>query len=285
MVAEIHALGEELLDGARRQTPLGVRLKLAQVLHREITCYVATAVQDERAVGKTWDEISAAAEVSEASARASWSETKVAALLAARPARTLASRSPSQSGVTEKPLDWTFTRPAGRLQRAAARVLQRYLTALLETAPLSTEDVARQAALPTDAITLSLGGELIASWPVTYMLTDILGGEPQMLRRAWETASGEREPGALQTAEEARSCLEDILRVLHVSAGKPDTESMTASPLFTSASTTERVCRIPDWPGTERLTVALGAESTIVRPFWDAWVRATSSSPDPDVAT
>ncbi|MET8658428.1 hypothetical protein [Streptomyces griseus] len=262
-----------------------MRLKLAQVLHREITCYVATAVQDERAAGKTWAEIGSAAEVSEASARACWSETKVAALLTARPAGTRASSNPSGSRVAERPLDWTFTRPAGQLQRAAARVLQRYLTALLESAPLSTEDVARQAGLPTDAITLSVGGELIASWPVTYMLTAILGGEPQILRWAWETASGERDPGGPQSAEEARSCLESIVRVLQVSAGKSGTKSTTASPLLNSASTAERGCGIPDWPCTERLAVALGAEPTIVRPFWDAWARAASSSPDPDSAT
>ncbi|MFJ1816787.1 hypothetical protein [Streptomyces sp. NPDC088139] len=266
---------QQLLDEERRHAPLEVRFKLSQLLNREIRCYVAAAVQEERAAGEGWAGIGEAAGVPAASARASWSETKVAAILASRPVPSAARGACSQTPGAERTLDWAFARPSCRLQRAAARVLRTYLTGLLKTGPVSVDDVAVQACLPRDAVTLSLGGELIASWPVTYMLASLLGGQPGILRTVWEAASGERVPGE-QRVVEVKRCVGDVLRVLHVAAGEPDTETLAALAHLAPEAVADAIAgtRIPDWSGTERLTASLGAEPSIVQPFWECWSTA-----------
>ncbi|NEB89024.1 hypothetical protein G3I43_33410 [Streptomyces anulatus] len=249
-----------------------VRFKLSKVLNREIRCYVAAAVQDEVAAGQEWAAIGEAIGVTAASARASWSEAKVAALLSTRPVRSArrgVSRQTPGAGTTR---DWVFARPSGRLQRAGARVLRTYLTSLAEAGQVSVDDVAVQAGLPCDAVTLGLGGELIASWPVTYMLAALLGGQPLVLRTAWEVASGERVLGE-QSAAEVRRCVGDVLRVLHVAAGEPDAQTLAALAHLAPDAVADVLAgvRIPDWPGTERLAAALGAEPGLVQPFWACW--------------
>ncbi|WP_257138164.1 MULTISPECIES: hypothetical protein [Streptomyces] len=275
IAADVHTLAQELVEGQRRRIPLEMKLKLAQLLNRDITCYVAAAVQDEWAAGETWSAIASAAGTTEASARACWSEVNVAGLLAARPARH---RRRAQPQSTPHPLDWAFTRPTGPLQRAAARVLQEYLSSLRRTAPVSTGEVARLAGLPDDAVTLSLGGELIASWPVTHMLVTILSGQPQILRTAWETASGERQPDT-QSESEARRCLGDVLQVLHLAAGEPEPGALAEEALLSLTTVRAALAGslVPDWPATRRLTVALGAEPSIMQPFWDDWACAGRS--------
>ncbi|MFF2539550.1 hypothetical protein [Streptomyces cyaneofuscatus] len=275
IASDIQAFAQQLLDEERRHAPLETRFKLSKLLNREIRCYLASAVQEERAAGTGWAGIGEATGVSAASARASWSETKVATILASRPVRSAARQVSPQTTGSERTLDWAFARPSGRLQRAAARVLRTYLTGLLETGPVSIDDAAAQACLPRDAITLSLGGELIASWPVTYMLAALLGGQPGILRTAWEVASGERLLEE-QPAAEVKRCVGDMLRVLYVTAGEPDTETLSALAHLGPDAVADALAgtRIPDWSGTERLAVAVGAEPSIVRPFWECWSSA-----------
>lgn len=282
IAADLHSLAQQLVDADRRQAPLRTRFELSRLLNSEVRCYVAASVQEERAAGEGWDAIGDAAGVPAASARASWSETKIATTLASRPARPAARRAPSRSSVAGRPLDWAFARPAGRPQRAAARVLETYLTGLLESSPVSVEDIALRAGLPRDAVTLSLGGELVASWPVTFMLVALLGGQPEMLRTAWETASGDRELDEC-TAVEASHCLGDILRVLHVAAGEPGTEALAALSGFPAGTVADALggTRIPDWPQTEQLALALGVEPSIVQPFWECWSTAESGTKAP----
>ncbi|MFI7290519.1 hypothetical protein ACIBRY_28310 [Streptomyces anulatus] len=277
IASDIQGLAQQLLDEERRHAPLEARFKLSQLLNREIRCYLAAAVQEERAVGEGWVAIGEAAGVPAASARASWSEAKVAAILVSRPVRSATRGASPQTPGAERTRDWTFARPSGRLQRAAARVLRTYLTGLLETGPVSVDDVAVQAGLPRDAVTLSLGGELIASWPVTYMLAALLGGQAGILRTAWEAASGERVLGE-QPAVEVKRCVGDILRVLHVAVGEPDTETLAALAHLAPDAVADALAgvRIPDWSGTERLAVSLGAEPSIVQPFWECWSTAVA---------
>ncbi|MFJ6438416.1 hypothetical protein [Streptomyces sp. NPDC091416] len=274
IAAEIQAVAQQLQEAAHRQAPLEVRFKLAQWLQREVTCYVAAAVQDERAVGEAWSTIGIATGTSEASARACWSETKVAAQLAAQPRNAAARRSRQLDA--ERPVDWVFTRPAGPVQRAAARVLQTYLTALRDAAALSIEDVARQARMPNDAVTLGLGGELIASWPVTCMVVTILGGEPRDLRMAWEAASGEAD---YSSAAEAERCLGGILRPLHLAAGAPSAPDLAARARLDPDDVEHALAGgLLDWQSTESLAAALEVEPSIVHPFWNICAQATDGS-------
>ncbi|RAJ61997.1 hypothetical protein K388_02683 [Streptomyces sp. KhCrAH-43] len=270
IATDIAAVAQQLQKAAQRQAPLEVRFGLAQLLQREVTCYVGVAVQDERAVGEAWSTIGMATGTSEASARACWSETKVAAQLAARP-RNAAARRARQLDV-ERPVDWVFTRPAGRTQRAAARVLRRYLTALRDAAALSVEDVAREARMPNDAITLGVEGELIASWPVTYMVVTILGGDPGELRMAWEAASGEADYGS---AAEAERSLGGVLRPLYLAAGAPPAPDLAARARLDPEDVEHALAGgLLDWRSTESLTAALDAEPSIVAPFWSICAQA-----------
>ncbi|MFI2312608.1 hypothetical protein AMK17_19810 [Streptomyces sp. CB00072] len=283
IASDIQGLAQQLQDEERRHAPLEVRFELSKLLNREVRCYMAASVQEERAAGEVWDVIGEAAGVSAASARASWSETKVSAILASRPPVRSAVRGASpRNSAAERPLDWAFTRPSGRLQRAAARVLENYLTGLLRSSLVPVDDVAVRAGLPRDAVTLSLGGELIASWPVTFMLTALLGGQPEVLRTVWETASGERELNE-HTAVEATRCVGDILRVLHVAADEPDTETLAALSQLAPDTIADALdgTRIPDWSETERLAVALSAEPSIVQPFWECWSTAETDTKAP----
>ncbi|MEV7644252.1 hypothetical protein AB0O32_30440 [Streptomyces rubiginosohelvolus] len=275
IASDIQGLAQQLLDGERRHAPLEVRFKLSKLLNREIRCYLAAAVQEERAAGEGWAAIGEAAGIPAASARASWNEAKVAAILTSRPARSAFRGVLPQTLGAERTLDWAFARPSGRLQRAAARVMRTYLTGLAETGPISVDDVAVQAGLPRDAVALGVGGELIASWPVTYMLAALLGGQPGILRTAWEAASGELVLDE-QPAAEVKRYVGEMLRVLHVAAGEPETETLSALAHLDQDAVADALVgtRIPDWSGTERLAASLGAEPSIVQPFWQCWSMA-----------
>ncbi|MFI9630509.1 hypothetical protein [Streptomyces sp. NPDC052042] len=264
VAADIAVLGQELLSGQQRRLPLAVRLGQAQALQRDITCYVAAMMQDERAAGTSWAEIAATAQVKEASARACWSEAKMSALLANRPTHA---RNRPQASQQAAPLDWLFTRPAGRIQESASHLLRRYLTALRERSRTAPADVARQTGLPGDAVALFLDGELVASWPVTHMLVTVLGGNPETLRSVWETASGSA-PGPWSQAEAARR-LRDVLHVARLTADAPDGSRPFAGAGQSPGSAVAEEAL--DWPSTEQTCTRLGTPASIVRPFWDAW--------------
>ncbi|WP_326812258.1 hypothetical protein OIE62_07820 [Streptomyces scopuliridis] len=272
VAGDIAAIAQELLEAEERQAPLELRLTQARLLHRDVACYVAAVVQDTRRAGAPWDVIAAAAEVTEASARARWNETKVAGLLA--PRHTRAGGRPRLSRhASEPPLDWLFTRPSGQMQEAAARVLQTYLAALYEGSPVAACEVARQADLPGDAVRLALAGEFLASWPVTHMLITILGGCPQEVRGMWRLASGE--PAGSRATAVAGCWLQEALRVIHGAAGSPDVESLgTAGPAPEVVAAVLDGTRMPDWRTAERIVIWLGYQPSVILPFWEAWDRA-----------
>ncbi|MFD3910096.1 hypothetical protein [Streptomyces sp. NPDC058603] len=272
VAGDIAAIAQELLEAEERQAPLELRLTQARLLRRDVDCYVAAVVQDTRRAGAPWEVIAAAAQVTEASARARWNETKVAGLLAPRLAGA-GDRSGASRYASERPLDWLFTRPSGQMQEAAARVLQMYLAALYEGSSVAACEVARQADLPVDAVRLALAGEFLASWPVTHMVITILGGRPQRVRAMWRLASGEPE-GAWAMAASG-GWLQEALRVIHEAAGSPDVESLgTAGPAPEVVAAVLDGTRMPDWRTAERIAIWLGFQPSVILPFWEAWDRA-----------
>ncbi|MFE4613233.1 hypothetical protein ACFRK5_33570 [Streptomyces niveus] len=270
--ADISAGAEELLNGEQRQAPLELRLKQAQFLRHDVTCYVAAVVQDARAAGATWAEIAVSAEVSEASARARWSETKVSRLLVARPAPP--TRRQFRRPVSWPALDWLFARPSGLVQRAAGQALQRYLMALSRRSSVPVGEAAHRAALPDSAVAMTLAGDMVPSWPVTYMLVTIFGGRPEDLRGVWEMASGEAP--ALQSREDARRRLHDVLHVLGLAAEVPgDGARDLLAGLVPEAATPGWVgTGRPDWAAVEQAVLKLGLEREVIQPFWEMWVCA-----------
>ncbi|WP_326742714.1 hypothetical protein [Streptomyces sp. NBC_01768] len=262
VAADIADLAQELLSGQTHRTPLALRFRQAQLLQREITCFVSAMMWDERAGGESWARIAEAAEVPEASARACWNETKVAGVLAARPARP---RFPRRAVVPGQPLDWLFTQPTGRMQQAASQLLGKYLKSLWEGSPVALTEVAHRSDLPRDAITLILGGKLVASWPVTHMVVTILGGSPEAVRNVWEMAcQGAGEPWS---AAEAERRLRDILSLVRL-AGEVSSSSRPGTRARRDSNDADT---IPDWPTTAELSDSLALPPSVVRPFWDAW--------------
>ncbi|MFK0180524.1 hypothetical protein ACIQVR_31645 [Streptomyces xanthochromogenes] len=149
---------------------------------------------------------------------------------------------------------------------------------------MSLAEVARQSGLPRDAVTLSLGGELIASWPVTHMLVTILGGHPPILQGVWRRACGEDPQGPLSEVE-ARHSLQEVLCVLHLAAGAPDIVELCATDRLDPAVALDAFTglRMPDWPTTRRLILALDVDPRVAQPFWDAWHRTRHSTADEGV--
>ncbi|MFD4117527.1 hypothetical protein ACFWSJ_29275 [Streptomyces niveus] len=273
VAADISAGAGELLNGEQRQASLELRIKQAQFLHRDVTCYVAAVIQDARAAGVTWAEIATSAEVSEASARARWNETKTARLLGARPT-TPARRPQSQRPVSGPALDWLFTRPSGPMQRAAGQTLQRYLMALSGRSPVTVGEAAHRTRLPDSAVAMTLAGDMVPSWPVTHMLVTIFGGCPEDLHGVWEMASGEAPLRWSQ--EDAGRRLQDVLHVLALaSGGSGDGDrDLLAGLVPAPATPREAGAARPEWTVVEQAVSRLGVEPEVVRPFWQMWACA-----------
>ncbi|MFD3950192.1 hypothetical protein ACFWRC_09220 [Streptomyces albidoflavus] len=276
----IGVLAQELLDAAHRDDQLEVRLKLAALLGEGATCYAATAVQDARAAGWSWSDIARAAGVSEASARARWSEAKVAALVASYPQR--GERRPprffSREGVGR---DGSLVRPADLSARAAAAVMGTYFEALLDTGPVGIDEAARQAGLPPGAVGLILAGEVVGSWPVTHTVVTILGGQPQVLRGLWERTVG---GGAgRRPVLEARRLLYEALHVLYLAAGSPALDKLEGRAGLMPGTVGEVLdaSSVPSWPQVGLVIELLGAHREDVRPLWDEWVRARDGAAGP----
>ncbi|MGA5008015.1 hypothetical protein ACPCDX_23855 [Streptomyces koyangensis] len=277
----IGVLAQELLDAVHRDDQLAVRLKLAALLGEGATCYAATAVQDARAAGWSWSDVARAAEVSEASARARWSEAKVAALVASYPRRD-EGRLPRFLSRGSVGRDGSAVRPAGPSARAAAAVMRTYFEALLETGPVGVDEVARQAGLAAGAVGLILAGEVVGSWPVTHTVVTILGGQPQALRGLWETTAGCGGAGR-RPALEARRLLHEALRVLYLAAGSPAPDKLEVRAGLMPGTVREVLdaSSVPSWSQVALVGELLGVHSEEMRPLWEEWARARDGAGGP----
>ncbi len=133
----------------------------------------------------------------------------------------------------------------------------------------SEERVAEQAGLPPAVVNLMLQGTHVAPWPVTYMLTDLLKGDPADLRLLWERAWGQP---ASTAASQSPSALAAALRGAHLAAGGPEISTLSA---HVDAGREELALvfagrLVPPWALLVRILDQLGAGHDDFRGLWAA---------------
>lgn len=184
IASELALRAEELLTACVDNAPLGEVLGLAARIADDADCLAAAAVAEERSAGKSWAEVAAAAQVSEGSARARWGGVRGARRLAYRNPMPWAGRSygaPRCASVGER-------RSAEVAQRSAA-ALARALRTVYDQSEVRLGEVADEAGMPLSVVREVLEGQILAPWPVTFMLAHLLGGQPRDLRLLWDTAA------------------------------------------------------------------------------------------------
>jgi hypothetical protein len=107
---------------------------------------------------------------------------------------------------------------------------------------------------------------MIAPWPVVYMLSHVLGGDPQELRWLWQHAWGQPAPGDVYDSPER---LRAALRGARLAAGLPDLAA--SCPPDRDVAEVEAVFdgqAVPDWPLISEILTVLGADLTSFESLW-----------------
>ncbi|MFF5537810.1 hypothetical protein ACFY71_35990 [Streptomyces cinerochromogenes] len=223
----------------------------------------AAAAAASRAQGDSWKQVATAAGITEASARARWGGAKAARLIADT---TPVTRQRTRPAVHPRlPLADSVLLPATGGARERARMLGRALQVLRQRSERSIEHLAQSADVPVTAVCMVLEGEAVAPWPLTYLLTDRMGGEPQDLRWLWQRAWYGSPRSALSGDY---GDVQAILRGAHVAAGAPELPVVADQ----AGLTTEEAAAIldgslvPDWPVLCRLAACLGADPDDLTP-------------------
>ncbi|GHG52015.1 helix-turn-helix domain-containing protein [Streptomyces griseocarneus] len=267
----LRVLARRLEAAEDSRAPLGTRLAMAEQMVELARSYAGAAVHEARREGMSWRDVGSAGGVSEASARARWSEVQLvplAAKAAAMPADVLTvdeARAVREPVLQEQEEDKDE-------HSLRSHALGQALSVLRERSGLGVREAARQADLAPAELRRILSGDHVPVWPVAHMLTTIFGGRPQEARILWEAAQGMRRPSRLTPAEAATN-LRHALRGLHLAAGCPSFQEVgRASGLSAAAAAGVLSGRdLPDWPTTAALTVGLGAGPELVRGLWEEW--------------
>ncbi|NVK80255.1 helix-turn-helix domain-containing protein [Streptomyces morookaense] len=263
-----------------RLEPLTTRLALAEQITCAIRWYAGAAVHGARLAGASWQDISVATGTSEASARARWNAPRLTRDLAefrasAQDELTVGERTDAGETV-RRPTPQALIRP---------RALGEAFAVLRERSGVTVHDTARQADLALDELCRILDGDFAPSWPVTHMLTTILGGNPEETRIVWEAVHGMRRASRL-SSRDAGTKLQQALRGLHLAAGCPPPEALGRSSGLPAVVVTDILsgAHLPDWRTTASLVSGLAADPEVVRGLWEDldYARIASSS-DADV--
>ncbi|MET9378843.1 helix-turn-helix transcriptional regulator [Streptomyces sp. NPDC002992] len=252
-----------LVEAELASAPLAEVMDLADRLQREMTCFVAVAAHDARAVGASWKDVAKATGSTVEVARARWNPGKVKRLLKRRAAeQALQGSFPSHVAVPGAGGGAEVNQPARKLA-AALSYLQRI-------SPVSIAEAARQADLSPSYISRILAGERLPAWPVVHMVATIFGGTAADVRLLWEQAQGLPATSRLSMRTAAER-LHSALRGLHLAASCPDPAELCAGTgvapgLVTAVLAGEHV---PDWPTTAVLVSRLQAAPADVRPLWE----------------
>ncbi|MFK4272548.1 hypothetical protein [Streptomyces milbemycinicus] len=266
-------LAARLAEAEREGVPLAELLAHADRLSANVACYVAAAVQDERAEGTGWAAVAQAAGVSVETARVRWNERKVKRLLArrdqGRPAPLKHAEPPrgAPGGAgRQSPV------PEGAGAGGARRQLAAALLELQRTSSVQVQDAARQAELSPSYVSRVLAGSRLPAWPVVYMLGTIFGGSAGDLKFLWERAQGVCPP-ARQSVAAAATRLQSALSGLYLAAGRPDLRGLVKEGgASLSVETVREVLGgdlIPDWWTVEELVVRMGGDAASIRPLWE----------------
>ncbi|MEU2794423.1 hypothetical protein [Streptomyces sp. NPDC007100] len=250
-----------------------MRSSLASVLDRsarlreDARCYAAAAVVEARSEGAEWAEIADAAGVNEASARARWGGAKAN--------RTLARYQQAGGGEVEPRSGLLAIRqclgsdvlPVPPMAEEAVRRLAKALATLRRASQTELSTIAARLVLPISLVALVFEGQGLPSWPVTYMLTEAVGGSPADLRLLWERAWGTESNTSLTAPQR----LPAALRGAHLVAGAPEVSSLCAEAGLDAAVVTAALegRKVPDWDVLRELITCLGAEPHAYRALWE----------------
>ncbi|MFJ8697593.1 hypothetical protein [Streptomyces roseolilacinus] len=252
----LHTIGAEL--------PLPEVLELTERLRQDADCLAAVAADAARQRGWAWQEVASAAALSEASARARWGGVRVSRLVAGRVPLTSARPAHREPPA---PMAGEFTvRPAAPAAGGAAQALGAALRTLYERSGAGLSRVSSITDLPIPVLTPMLEGRTVAPWPVVYMLSHVLGGEPQELRWLWQHAWGQPAPGDVHDSPER---LRAALRGARLAAGLPDLAA--SCPPDRDVAEVRAVFdggAVPDWPVISEVLTVLGADLTSFESLW-----------------
>ncbi|MFI1018170.1 helix-turn-helix domain-containing protein [Streptomyces sp. NPDC020965] len=269
MAIELHAIAVELVEAELNGADLHAVLAKITQLTREADYYALAAVHDARATGHTWEEIAEAAGAGTDAVRAQFSQNRTKRLFAHRARQERPGWTPQigrrRKGAPEPENNSTTKTmmPTKKLGSA--------LSYLQRMSDVPVGEAARLADLSPSYLSRILAGERLPAWPVTHMLTTILGGSPEEVRPLWESASGIRHP-TRQDEDNAVRRLHAALRGLHLAAARPNTDSL-AKGTGLSAELLDAVLKgdhVPDWPTTALIATRLTADPALIKPLWEA---------------
>ncbi|QLH19326.1 hypothetical protein [Streptomyces sp. Rer75] len=266
-------LAARLAEAEREKVPLPDLLAHADRLARNVSCYVAAAVQDARADGTGWAAVAEAAGVSVETARIRWNEQKVKRLLARRDQHWTAPTEPAQGqpGALGASLGRSSAQEDTGIGRAR-RQLAAALSCLQRKSSVTLQEAAHQADLSPSYVWRVLNGTRLPAWPVVYMLATIFGGNAGELRFLWERAQGVCPPSR-QSVTGAAGRLQAALRGLYLAADGPDLRRLSKSGGESLApELVQEVLDgdlVPDWWTVEKLVAGMGGDASAIRPLWE----------------
>ncbi|WP_431315665.1 hypothetical protein [Streptomyces murinus] len=268
IAAELVFRAEQLLAACFEEAPLGEILDLAARIADDVDCLAAAVVADERTAGSSWAEVAVAARTSEGSARARWGGVQGARRLESREPMPWADRA---YGVPRHATA-AATGSAQGAQRSAA-ALARALHMLHERSDAGLGEVAGEVGIPLPVVHGVLEGEVLAPWPVTFMLAHLLGGQPGDLRLMWESAA---KPHAHQSRSmPSAASLGAGLRGARLAAGCPAAADICPPGLNEAEAEAVFAGRlVPSWDVLRELLARLDADP---EPFAGVWAVCISA--------
>ncbi len=256
------------LHGCCQQLNLKHILTLAGHVARDAECLTAVAVDAALRRGERWQDIAAAAGVSQASARATWGGTRAQDLLAARVPPPVV---PKVSGILPPGTAprgavapcVPHPRTADEAVPGARQDLGVALRTLQKASGASLSQTATVTGLPLTVVTDMVAGRKVASWAETYTVAHALRGEPQDLVLLWERAAGEQLPVDKSSPDR----LAAALRGAWLAAGAP---SLALTSDVDVAVARAVLCGhvVPPWTVVSTLLTGLRADPALFEPLW-----------------
>ncbi|MGW4345359.1 hypothetical protein ACWEL8_09805 [Streptomyces sp. NPDC004690] len=265
---ELAHRADQLLAACFDDAPLAEVLALAARIAEDVDCLVAAAVADRRTAGRPWADVAVAAQMSEGSARARWGGRQGARRLASREPMPWAHRAhgvPQAAAVATR-------RSAEGAQRSAA-ALARALRTLHQRSGTGLDQVAGEAGVPLSVVRGVLEGEVVAPWPVTFVLAHLLGGQPADLRLLW--ASAAKPDGHETRSSSPGASLGAGLRGARLAAGCPDAALVRPAGLSEAEAEATFAGRlVPRWSVLCELLARLDADP---EPFEKVWAASAAA--------
>ncbi|MET9515819.1 helix-turn-helix transcriptional regulator [Streptomyces sp. NPDC002994] len=175
-----------------------------------------------------------------------------------------------------------------RPPRRAASQLAPVLSQLQRESRMPLRQLGLRAQVSPSYLSRVFSGEKFPTWDLTEKLAVALGADSESLHKVWQDEHARTTAASTPRDQppEDLSPLHSALRTLSRRASSPSPRMLAAA---TGGDLTEqqirevfRGSRVPDWPQTQNLVLALDGEPTFFRPLWEeATHMASSPGPRP----